>query len=212
MFPNTLYYFQTTGPRQAAGLELMERKLELLESMGHLTAERLTAKGEFASWLYGYELLLSELHEQQRLRDLDPLTLAVLMVGIVYEPRPGLSPPKAHRLSKRLAQLCREPLERIHAAEKTFRIGERSKAPSFVLSHAMEAWMHKAPFEQVARLVDVDEGEVVRYFRMAVQLLRQLIEAPAGDPALRTNAQKALERINRDLIDAEAQLRMGAGT
>jgi hypothetical protein len=44
---------------------------------------------------------------------------------------------------------------------------------------------------------------------MAVQLLRQLAETPAGDAKLRTVAEKAFRRINRDVVDAEAQLRMG---
>jgi hypothetical protein len=44
---------------------------------------------------------------------------------------------------------------------------------------------------------------------MAVQLLRQLAEAPAAEPSLQSAARKALERINRDVVDAEAQLRLG---
>ena len=44
---------------------------------------------------------------------------------------------------------------------------------------------------------------------MTVQLLRQLTEAPAADEALRATARKAWHRVNRDVIDAEAQLRLG---
>ena len=69
--------------------------------------------------------------------------------------------------------------------------------------------MDKAPFERLTKLCDSDEGEIVRYFRMSVQLLRQLAESPASDPRLRANAEKALRRINRDVVDAEAQLRLG---
>ena len=209
LFPRTLYYFQTTGPRRHAGLELMERKLDLLKSLGHLTPEGLTPKGEFASLLYGYELLLSELHAEERLHNLEPIALAVLMVAAVYEPRPGHQPPKRHRMAKRLTELCREPLARIHQAEKSFRIAPRTKAPAFALTHAMEAWMHKTPFDRVAHIAGVDEGEIVRYFRMTVQLLRQLMDAPSDDPTLRDTAERAMKRVNRDVIDAEAQLRLG---
>jgi len=209
VFPKTLYYFQTSGPRRQAGLELMTRKLDLLTSLGYLTEDGLTAKGEFGSWLYGYELLLSELHEAGALHALDPVMLAVLLVAVVYEPRPGRSPHSPHRMSKRLARLCHDPLQRIHQAERAFRITPRSKAPAFGLSLAMEAWMHKQPFDRLSHRTEVDEGEIVRYFRMTVQLLRQLHEDPASDAQLQTTARRAMERINRDVIDAEAQLRLG---
>ena len=209
VFPKTLYYFQTSGARRQAGLDLMQRKLDVLHALGYLTPTTLTAKGAFASWLYGYELLLAELHARRRLTELDPIALAVLMAAIVYEPRPATPAPKTHRLSKRLAELCAEPLGRIHKEEARCRIHPKAKAPAFHLAHAMEAWMQQAPFPKLTKHCDVDEGEIVRYFRMAVQLLRQLSEAPGGEPALRATALKALRRVNRDVVDAEAQLRLG---
>ncbi len=209
LFPKTLYYFQTSGSRRQAGLELMQRKLHLLESMGYLTPKGLTRKGEFGSWVYGYELLLTELYAHERLSALDLMALRLLMVAIVYEPRPRSLPPKSHRFSNQLAQLCAEPLTRIHKEETRFRVAPKTKAPMFHLSHAMDAWMSNASFDRITRVCDVDEGEIVRYFRMAVQLLRQLSETPAGNDRLRSMAEKAMRRINRDLIDAEAQLRLG---
>ena len=209
LFPKTLYYAQTSGVRRQLGLELMQRKLELLHVMGYLTSATLTPKGEFGAWVYGYELLLTELYTQQRLTALDATALAVLMAAIVYEPRPRALPPKTHHLSKRLAELCREPLARIHKEETRCRISPKTKSPAYHLSHAMEAWMANAPFDRVTKLCDVDEGEIVRYFRMSVQLLRQLSEIPVGDERLRATAEKAMRRINRDVIDAEAQLRLG---
>jgi len=209
IFPRTLYYYQTSGVRRQAGLDLMERKLGLLEAMGYITGKTLTSKGEFGAWVYGYELLLTELYAQGALAALDPLRLALLMVAVVYEPKPRALPPKSHRLIKPLEALCDAPLARIYKAEMRFRISPKTKAPAFALSHAMDAWMSNAPFHQLTKLCDVDEGEIVRYFRMAVQLLRQLSEIPAGDARFRTNAETAFRRINRDVIDAEAQLRLG---
>ena len=209
LFPKTLYYFQTTGARRQEGLDLMQRKLDLLRTMGYTTSSGLTPKGEFASWVYGYELLLSELHVRERLGTLDPLSLAMLLVAVVHEPRPRALPPKPHRLNRQLEELCREPLAAIHKEEKRLRLFPHTAELSFQLSHAMEAWMNQAPFDRLSKLCDVDEGEIVRYFRMTVQLLRQLWESPAGDARLRATAEKALRRINRDVIDAEAQLRLG---
>jgi len=209
LFPKTLYYFQTDGARRQRGLECMQRKLDLLSAMAYITPEGLTPKGAFGSWIYGYELLLTELYTRGQLTPLDPLALAELVAAIVYEPRPGAPAPKRHRISQRLATLCHEPLQTIHHMETTFHIAPKTKGPVFHLSHALEAWMSRAPFDRLATLCPLDEGEIVRYFRMSVQLLRQLSESPAADPTLQANAHKALRRINRDLIDAEAQLRLG---
>ena len=209
IFPKTLYYAQTSGARRQQGLSLMERKLDLLAALGYVSPAGLTPKGEFGSWVYGYELLVTELYTRGALAALDSVSLAVLMAALVYEPRPRMGPAKAHHLSKRLAELCREPLARIHKEEARFGISPRTKSPAHHLSYAMEAWMANAPFERITRLCDVDEGELVRYFRMSVQLLRQLSEMPVGDPALRATAEKAMRRVNRDVIDAEAQLRLG---
>ena len=209
LFPKTLYHFQTSGARRDAGLAFMERKLDLLADLGYLHESGLSAKGEFASWLYGYELLLTELYTQHRLDELDAPALAVLLSAAVYETRPTLHLPKRQALAKRLEELCEEPLAKIHRAETAFRIQPKSKAPHFQLATAMEAWFHGAPFSKLTKLSDVDEGEIVRYFRMTVQLLRQLTETPAADPDLRHKAGLALGRVNRDVVDAEQQLRLG---
>jgi len=209
IFPQTLYYHQTSGARRQAGLDLMHRKLDLLTAMGYLNEDGLTTKGEFGSWMYGYELLLTELQAQDALASLDTLSLAILMVAVVYEPRPRTAPPKRHRIAQRLEHLCAEPLMRIHKTEGKFHIAPRTKTPEFHLAHAMDAWMSQTPFDRLTKLCDADEGEIVRYFRMSVQLLRQLAEAPAADDRLRAAARKAVQRINRDVIDAEAQLRLG---
>jgi superfamily II RNA helicase len=151
---------------------------------------------------------LSELYTAQQLGVLEPVALAIFVAAIVFEPRPRTPSPKPHRWSKRLAHLCHEPLARIHKAETRFRITPKTKAPAFHLAHAMDAWMSHAPFDQLTKLCDVDEGEIVRYFRMTVQLLRELADSPVGDERLKATAEKAWRRINRDVIDAETQLRL----
>lgn len=210
VFPKTLFSFQTSGERREAGLELIQKKLELLQVMGYLDPVALTPKGSFASWLYGYELLLTELYSQGHLSLLDSLSLAILVAAIVYEPRPTATHPKRHRYDKRLRTLCEEVLVRIHKEEARLHIYPKTKAPAFHLSHALDAWMQGSPFYQLTKYCDVDEGEIVRYFRMSVQLLRQLSESPESNLQLSQSARKAMQRINRDVIDAEIQLRMGS--
>ncbi len=66
-------------------------------------------------------------------------------------------------------------------------------------------WMKMAPFQTIIEQLKVDEGEVIRYFRMSIQVLREVLETPASS-AVKERIKKAITLINRDVIDAEAQL------
>jgi superfamily II RNA helicase len=57
-------------------------------------------------------------------------------------------------------------------------------------------------------LTEADEGEMVRYFRMVIQLLRELMHAPHTSDKLKAAAGSAWHKINRGVVDAERQLRV----
>ena len=61
-------------------------------------------------------------------------------------------------------------------------------------------------FDKILQYSDADEGEVIRYFRMAIQILREILDTEASS-RLKDKVKKALKLINRDIIDAEKQLR-----
>ena len=66
--------------------------------------------------------------------------------------------------------------------------------------------MKNEEFYRILRYTDADEGGVIRYFRMTIQILREILDTQAS-PKLKGKAKKAIELINRDIIDAEKQLR-----
>ena len=56
---------------------------------------------------------------------------------------------------------------------------------------------------------DLAAGDVVRSFRMTIQLLRQVFHAiPRGDPVPET-LREAIDRIDRDVVDAKRPLELG---
>jgi len=63
-------------------------------------------------------------------------------------------------------------------------------------------------FDKLFRLTQSDEGELVRHFRMIIQLLKDLIHAPHTSERLHDTARQALRLINRGVVDAERQLRV----
>ena len=208
VYPRSFHAFQSQEKDQRACVNLLERRLRLLETLGYIAGDQLTPKGEFTSQMYGYELLLGELAEGRVLESLGAVPLAMLLVALVFEPRKIDQPPTYAATIKTLERRCEQYLKRVHRAEREFGIYPRTKAPHFHLAGSIELWMRSATFDKLMKQTLVDEGEVVRYFRMVIQLLRQLLQAPNTPESLRQAATDAMRRINRDVVDAERQLRI----
>lgn len=208
VYPRSFHYYQSSNKRRQEGFEQIEKKLGLLREMDYLTEKSLTPKGEFAASLFGYELLLSEMEAGGVLEELDELKLVILLAGLVFEPRKGDHPPDLTRGQEGILKGALHYYGWIHRRESKFRIFPYTKPPHFHLTVAIEAWASGASFDKLLRLTTVDEGELVRYFRMVIQLLRELVNAPRATEKLRTTARRALALINRDIIDAERQLRI----
>ncbi|MDP3804486.1 MAG: DEAD/DEAH box helicase [Candidatus Omnitrophota bacterium] len=206
IYPLSMHYFQTRPHQQKEALRLMESKLKLLKEMGHVQDGALTPKGQFAKAVYGYELLLAELYDGGTFEDLDEISMGVMAVSAVFEPRKNQSLPSLSKSSLYLKSICETFSERIRHKETRCGIHPFSKIPHFNLAKVIEGWMHGMKFARILELTDTDEGEVIRYFRMAIQILREIEHAPIS-PVLGQRIRKAIQLINRDVIDAEKQLR-----
>ncbi len=208
IYPRTFHHFQSSEKMRQEGYQSIERKLTLLEEMGYLTKEGLTSKGEFAASLFGYELLLSEMHGDGVLDGLEEVKLNVLLSGLVFEPRKGDHLPHLSPKNEGLLREAERYFRNIHRRESKFRIFPCIKPPHFNMTPVVEAWTKGETFEKLSRITHADEGELVRHFRMIIQLLKDLSNAPYTSDRLRTTADHARHLINRDVVDAERQLRV----
>ena len=188
----------------------MKAKINFLKELGYIISGEgnvLSDKGHFAKAVYGYELMLSELYDGGFLEELDEEGLGVLACAVIFEPRKNQEilslSKKAHTIKKR----CDKLIEQIRYKETKYNIRPQSKKPYFHLSSSIEAWIKGDSFNKILGLSDVDEGELVRYFRMALQILREIKSSAAASPVLKERIQRTMQAINRDVIDAEKQLR-----
>jgi superfamily II RNA helicase len=210
IYPLSLHYFQSRKNDQKEALRLIEAKLKLLKDWGHIDGDKLTQKGQFAKTAYGYELILSELYDQQILEQLDEFGLGIVAVATVFEPRKNQRIPSSLSKSTReIKRTCEDVYDKIKNKEQRFRIYPFSKIPYFHLSTAMEAWLRGTTFDKILKFSDTDEGEVVRYFRMSAQVLREISEAKVASYLLKDKIKETIRVINRDVVDAEKQLREG---
>lgn len=210
IYPHSLHYYQSKKHDQKEALRLLDAKLRLLKELGYIHDNALTHKGLFAKTVYGYELILAELYEENILEQLDEFGLGVVAAAVVFEPRKNQAMPLGiSKGSRHIKRTCEEIYDKIKEKERRYKIYPFSKLPYFHLCSAMEAWLRGTNFEKTLQLTDTDEGELVRYFRMSVQILREISEAKVASYILKDKIKETIRVINRDVVDAEKQLREG---
>jgi len=207
VYPVSLHYFQSRKQERTEALRLIEAKLKLLKESGYIVSGALTEKGVFAKTVYGYELILAELYEEKILEQLDEFGLGIISCAVVFEPRKNQRILGLSKNSRQIRRSCEEIYERIKRKEARYRIYPQSKQPYFHLSNSIEAWLRGTNFFKVLQFTDTDEGEVVRYFRMGIQVLREISDAKISSHLLINKIKETIRVINRDIVDAEKQLR-----
>jgi len=207
IYPLSLHYFQSRKNEQKGALEAIKAKLDLLKELGYIENNKLTQKGQFAKTVYGYELILSELFGAGILEQLDEFGLGILTASVVFEPRKNQHLLNLSKAGRKIKSLTEEFYLQIKERERKHRIYSFSKQPYFHLSNCMEAWLRGTNFERILQFTDTDEGEVVRYFRMSVQILKEISDAGATSAVIKERIKETIRVINRDVVDAERQLR-----
>jgi superfamily II RNA helicase len=102
-----------------------------------------------------------------------------------------------------------QEVEKIRVLER--RLGIEPPIPSLdpKLSAAIWAWSKGCRFEELRNYTNISDGDLVRAFRLASDLLRQISRAIPEHEALRGRIRASIDRITRDVVDAEKQLRAG---
>ncbi len=206
IYPLSFHYFQQKSFIRKGAQDLLRAKVRILKKLGYIE-DGLSEKGLFASKIYGYELSLGELYKRDILEHLSEIELGILCAALVFEPRKASRKPPFSAKSKRLKQITGRVVKKIRGVEKNLRIRPLSKEYFFHLAPCIEAWMRGESFDRLFRYTDADEGEVIRYFRMTIQILREITETPVAQE-VKERAKNTIRLINRDIIDAEKQLRL----
>ncbi len=205
-------------------VEQVEARLQVLAKLDYFeTADkpgqppRLSPKGRFASRIYGYELQVAELLFGGQLDGLGTRQLGNVLTALVYQARrkPWGRPTLAPELYV-LQQDVRKRLKRVYGVERACRVIEPSPPPDFGLWQAVEGWLAGDPFEDLVERTESEPGDIVRAFRMVIQLIRQILRAlpqrededtQSAPALLRARLLDLREQLKRDEVDAEAALR-----
>ena len=206
IYPKSLHYYQAKAHLRKAALRYMRAKVDILKEMGHIKDKKVTPKGNFAAQVYGYELLLTEMYVLGELENFSEVQLAIFTTAAVYESRKGRRKPRISNCARAIEYSVRNMNKRIHKLEKFVGLSELSKKFYFHLSPAIEGWICGEDFGSVLAKVDSDEGELVRAFRMVIQMLNE-IAGGSESRELKNKCYKLIRKIDRGVVDSEKQLR-----
>ena len=207
IYPKSFHCYQDKALKKKEVLSLLKRKVSLLKSLGYIKGTEITQKAQLAAKVYSFELAIGELFEAGFIDSLCEEDLFVFVVALVYEPRKSDKRPKLTKKTKALRGKIDKFIRNIHYQERHFRIYPLSKKFFFYLSEICRMWFAGASFPKINQYCSIDEGEIVRYFRMAVQVLREISTSETINESLKIKISNCLKKVNRDVVDAEKQLR-----
>lgn len=183
-------------------------RMELMEQRGYIEGLDVLPRGRIAQQIYGYELAVTELMMIGLFEKLDPDETNVLAVAMVFEAkRDGWFARMNDRSISKMVKTAEDQLERVRALELECGVDTLSQAVDGKLSAAALAWSRGCDFDDLQKYTSASEGDIVRVFRAAADLLRQMRRSLSDHPTLPDLLLDAIKRLNRDIVDAEQQLR-----
>ena len=190
--------------------EQIAARLRVLEELGYIDQQSLLPRGVTASQIYGYEIQLTQLLFSGVFERLTEDQINCLMVAIVSEPRKDIYYKRLK--NERLLEIfyaVNAEISDIQNLEFEHEVTEMTPMLELRFCTAMLAWSRGCEFNQLEKFARLDAGDFVRTFRLVIDQLRQIRRAMAGHTVLVDKLNRCIEKINRDVVDAERQLRIG---
>lgn len=175
-----------------------DRVSAMLENLGYVQGERLTAKGTSLTRIYAEsDLLLTEMIYQEIFTTMAPGDLVGLLSGLIYEGRGERS--KIPRIPKSLevpVKECISTWSRLVSLEEDEGLSPQ-REPNFDLAWSSYRWANGNSLHSILRETEIPVGDFVRNMRQIIDLLGQLGNA-RNDLATITRA--AILKIDRGVV------------
>ena len=188
----------------------IKNRLDLLREIGYIDYKGLLPRGKIASQIYGYELQVTELFFDGYFHRLESDWINVVVTAIVFESKRDCW----YKMLEKsiISPVISDPIRKIKSIieiENSLGILPPLKELDTKLSLAAYEWSGGCGFDELTDYTDAPPGDLVRYFRLAGDLLRQIRRVVSTDDSLFYKINDCISRVNRDVVDAERQLRAG---
>jgi superfamily II RNA helicase len=186
-------------------------RMAFLRTLKYIEGDEVTPIGARAALLYGYEVQVAELVRHGVFHQLDAVRLASLFASLIFEEKPRVwYRPLPKRALGRVRNRVKGIVQALVKRERKLGVHDPMKEPAFGIAAAALSWARGAEFRDLEYDTGSSDGDLVRTFRMTLQLLRQVEHAYPDDDHLVRLLRDARQRMNRGVVDAERQLRQGA--
>lgn len=153
----------------------------------------LTDKGKFATKIYAHEITITELFYSGFYKNLDEFEINILLGSIVYEARKNdsftVQKNHKHLYEKLIAKL----------KDNDFLFEKINKKIVYRLISLVYLWSDNAEFSKIVDLTNLQEGDLIRFFKQIIDFQRQIRRA-TNDFELASKIDNARLLIDRDVV------------
>ncbi len=182
----------------------IKRRIKFLKSAGFLDGIILTQKGQLAAGVSGYEIQAAELYFSRSFEECSVDHLPVILTALITEENRRKNVPVS---SFQLKFDAEKVIRKLRTREIKYGITNPIREMDFSLAAPVYSWSKGCDLKALGEF-GIPEGDLVRTLRMVVQLLRTLRDR-IPDPEISDKMHQALVLVNRDVVDAQAQLEVG---
>ena len=183
----------------------IRNRIKFLQASGFLDGTHLTPKGRLAAAVSGYEIQTAELYYARDFEEISPAQLSVVLAALITEEARSRKGAPVSNIALRFD--AEKTIRKLRQKEVKHNIAAPIREMDFSMAAPIFAWANGCDLQKLAGF-GVPEGDLIRILRMTIQLLRTLRDR-IDDPVVSDKMHEALELINRDVVDAQAQLEVG---
>lgn len=207
LFSKTLASYQYQKRKQAGTLTPLDvdpvdklwadfrQKLELLSSLGFVSENTLTAKGETCRGIFVQEVLVTELLWQGVFDTLTVDEIGSLLASIVYEEKPDDQ--LRHTYPQSWLPAVTLVIDRLRRADAYHQLQSISLRPE--IGQVVADWIRGTKMRTLMRRYPISEGDFVTTCRRTIDLTRQILSAYT-DPALKQKLELCIQSLDRDVV------------
>ncbi len=176
-------------------------RIRFLQAAGFLDGTDLTDKGKLAAAVSGYEIQAAELYSTRSFEQCSVAQLPVVLAALITEEsRSRLSSPS----NVRMRFDAEKVIHKLRVREIKYGITQPVREMDFAYAAPVYAWANGCSLQELGGF-GAPEGDLVRILRMTIQLLRTLRDR-IPDEFIADRFHEAMLLVNRDVVDAQAQL------
>lgn len=180
----------------------IQNRIRFLQASGFLDGRDLTAKGKLAAAVSGYEIQAAELYFSRSFEQCTVAQIPVVLAAIITED--SRSRKQMALTAVRMRFEAEKVIHKLRSKEIRFRVSQPIRELDFTFAAPVLSWANGCSLQELIAF-GAPEGDLIRMLRMTIQLLRTLRDR-VPDEFLADRFHEAMQLINRDVVDAQAQL------